>query len=188
MTVSLVRPTLELFESWAAALSEFGGADLHGMGMDASAAPDRATCERLVAMAGLYADPEAELPEDKVHCDMFWIVENSAEDGTGKPEVVGFIAFRRTLNEYLAYAGGHIGYSIRPSRRRRGYASAALRLVLAHARAAGYERVMITCDDENAGSARTIERAGGELSDVIDATDAGHPRLRRYWIPLGAER
>ncbi|MBL3686285.1 GNAT family N-acetyltransferase [Leucobacter zeae] len=182
MTVSIVRPTLELCETWAEALAEFGGVDVHGMGMGASAAPDRATCAELVALAERLADPEAELPADTVRCDMFWVVD----EADGAREVVGFISFRRELNAYLAYAGGHIGYSIRPSRRRLGYAGEALRLVLEHARAAGHERVMITCDDENAGSARTIERAGGRLADVIDASDVGHPRLRRYWIALAA--
>ncbi len=123
-----------------------------------------------------YADPAAELPDDSVACDFFWITEAG--------RVVGFIAFRRELNDWLRKFGGHIGYSVIPSRRREGIVSAALRQVLALARTEGYERVMLTCDDDNPGSFRTIEGAGGELEDVIEASDAGHERLRRYWIEL----
>ncbi|WP_416443311.1 GNAT family N-acetyltransferase [Leucobacter sp. HNU] len=176
MALTLVRPTMDLFAAWAEALAEFGGADVHGMGMDASTAPDRASCAALVELAERFADPGAEIPADKVHADHFWMVD----DG----EVVGFIGLRWELNAYLAHVGGHIGYSVRPSRRRRGHAGAALRMVLDHARERGIGRVMLTCDDDNRGSARTIEGAGGVLGDVIDASDAGHPRLRRYWIEL----
>ncbi|KKI19999.1 MULTISPECIES: GNAT family N-acetyltransferase [unclassified Leucobacter] len=176
MAVTLVRPTMDLCAAWAEALAEFGGADVHGMGMDASTVPDRASCAALVELAERFADPDAEIPADKVHADHFWIVDGD--------EVVGFIGLRWELNAYLAHAGGHIGYSVKPSSRRRGYAGAALRLALDQARERGIDRVMITCDDDNPGSARTIEGAGGVLGDLIDASDVGHPRLRRYWIEL----
>ncbi|GAA5154938.1 GNAT family N-acetyltransferase [Microbacterium pseudoresistens] len=177
MTATLARPTMDLFDSWAAAVAEFGGGHIDGAGLNDDAAADRATCADLVARAALYADRAATLPDDRVPCDFFWILD----DG----EVAGFIAFRLELNDFLRRVGGHIGYSVRASRRRRGLASTALGLVLDRARAEGFERVMLTCDDDNIGSARTIEGAGGVLQDVIDAKDAGHPRLRRYWIPLG---
>lgn len=176
MTLSLVRPTVDLCDAWSAALAEFGGTDLHGMGAESSTTPDRASCEALVELAERFADPEAEIPADKVHADHFWMVVGD--------EVVGFIGIRWELNAYLAHAGGHIGYSVKPSSRRRGYAGAALRLALDCARERGIDRVLITCDDDNLGSARTIESAGGVLGDLIDASDAGHPRLRRYWIEL----
>ena len=109
-------------------------------------------------------------------CDFFWITEGD--------QVLGFIAFRHELNDFLRRVGGHIGYSVRPTRRRGGIVKAALRLVLDIARAQGLEKVMLTCDDDNPGSYRTIEGAGGELQDVVDPSDAGHPKLRRYWIEL----
>ena len=176
MTISLARPTVDLFDSWAAAVSEFDGVHVDGSGLDEGAAPDRVTCAALVARAELYARPGAELPEGTVPCDYFWIVDDGA--------VVGFIAFRRELNDWLRAYGGHIGYSVRPTRRREGIVTEALRQVLAAARADGYDRVMLTCDDDNPGSYRTIEGAGGELRDIIAAPDLGHSRLRRYWIPL----
>lgn len=98
--------------------------------------------------------------------------------------LVGFISVRHELNDFLRRNGGHIGYSVRPTRRREGIARAGLELVLERARALGLDRVMLTCDDDNPGSFRTIEGAGGVLQDTIDATEIGHPRLRRYWITL----
>ncbi|MGB4137350.1 MAG: GNAT family N-acetyltransferase [Microbacterium sp.] len=176
MTIALASPSLTLFDSWAAAIAEFGDERVHGAGWALGLQPTRAACEEFVAMAELHATPGAALPEGHVPCDYFWITD----DG----EVVGFIAFRRELDERLRRSGGHIGYSVRPSRRREGIVGTALRLVLDLARGDGYDRVLLTCDDGNEGSFRTIEGAGGELEDVIDATDAGYPRLRRYWIAL----
>ncbi|MGM7698241.1 GNAT family N-acetyltransferase [Microbacterium sp. A84] len=176
MTIELTRPTTDLFDSWAAAVTEFDGAHIDGGGYDAGMVPDRAACEGFIAKAALYADAAAELPDGHVSCDFFWI--------TAAGEVVGFIAFRRELNDHLRQFGGHIGYAVRPSRRREGIAKDALSLVLDTARAHGLDRVMLTCDDDNPGSFRTIEGAGGVLQDTIDATEQDHPQLRRYWITL----
>jgi predicted acetyltransferase len=111
-----------------------------------------------------------------VHNDLYWI--------TDAGEVIGFVSLRHELNDWLRRFGGHIGYAVRPSRRLRGYARAGLALALERSRELGLDRVMLTCDDDNAGSIRTIEGAGGELEDVIDAPEQGHPRVRRYWITL----
>lgn len=176
MTIALARPTTELFDSWAAAVAEFDGGHIDGGGFDPGMVPDRAACEAFVQKAERYATPGAALPGGHVPCDHFWITEGD--------RVVGFIAFRRELNDYLRRFGGHIGYSVIPSRRREGIVREALSLVLRRARAEGYDRVMLTCDDDNVGSIRTIEGAGGELEDVIDPPEAGAPRVRRYWIEL----
>lgn len=176
MTVALVRPTTALFESWAAAVEEFGEGHVDGSGLHAPVTPDRATLDEIITKSELLADTMAELPADAVHNDLYWIVD----DG----EVVGFVSFRHELNEWLREAGGHIGYSVRASRRRQGYASAGLELALDRAREIGLDRVLVTCDDDNVGSSRTIERAGGVLQDVRDQSARGHAMLRRYWIDL----
>ncbi|MFD5224306.1 GNAT family N-acetyltransferase [Microbacterium sp. NPDC058342] len=180
MTIALASPSPSLFDSWAAAVAEFGGAHIDGAGLDAGVVPDLAACEAFAAKAELYGRPGAALPEGHVPCDYFWITEGD--------EVVGFISFRRELNEWLRSYGGHIGYAVRPSRRRRGIARAALALVLDRARSNGYHRVMLTCDDDNTGSSRTIEGAGGVLHDTIDrpadAASAPATRVRQYWIEL----
>ncbi|MGW2831550.1 GNAT family N-acetyltransferase [Streptomyces sp. NPDC001286] len=103
----------------------------------------------------------------------WWIVDGET--------YLGAIDLRHYLNAFLLEGGGHIGYSIRPSARQRGPATWALGAVLLKAPALGLDRILLTCDDDNAASARTIERNGGILQDVRH-TQIGVKR--RYWIAL----
>lgn len=98
-----------------------------------------------------------------------------------KGEVVGALNLRHSLNEHLLRVGGHIGYGVRPSRRRQGHAAAMLEAALPHARALGLTRVLITCDKTNIGSARTIQKNGGVLENEVE--DGDHV-MQRYWIAL----
>lgn len=77
-------------------------------------------------------------------------------------KVVGCIELRHTLNESLAVIGGHIGYSVAPSERRKGYATEMLKLVLDEAKRAGLDKVLLTCDTDNVASCKTIEKCGGK--------------------------
>jgi predicted acetyltransferase len=78
--------------------------------------------------------------------------------------------------------GGHIGYVVVPEFRRLGYATAILRLSVLIAREKlGIGRLLLTCDDDNIGSIRTIEKNGGILENVITGPDLDKPK-RRYWI------
>lgn len=97
------------------------------------------------------------------------------------PDVVGRVSIRHELNEFLATWGGHIGYGVLPPYRGRGHATDMLRQSLVVARAAGVDRVLVTCDDGNVASAAVIERSGGVLDAVIDQPGAT-TRTRRYWI------
>lgn len=98
--------------------------------------------------------------------------------------LVGRVSVRHTLNEALARVGGHIGYAVRPAHRRRGYATHMLRQSLTVARSVGVERALVTCDDDNVASARTIERCGGVLQDLVPVDN--RPPKRRYWVPTDA--
>jgi predicted acetyltransferase len=96
-------------------------------------------------------------------------------------EIVGRTSIRYALNDFLAREGGHIGYGVVASHRRRGYATEILRQSLVIARAEGLERVLVTCDDDNVGSAAVIERCRGVFESLVDSSEGGPP-MRRYWI------
>jgi predicted acetyltransferase len=93
--------------------------------------------------------------------------------------VVGRVSIRHRLTEMLLAIGGHIGYAVLPEHRRLGYATEMLRQSLVIARSYDIGPVLVTCDDDNIASARTIERCGGILENVVDHPKGG-PRKRRY--------
>jgi predicted acetyltransferase len=95
-------------------------------------------------------------------------------------EIVGRASIRFALNDILAREGGHIGYAVLPGYRRRGYATGILRQSLVIARANGVDRVLMICDEDNAGSRTVIEACGGQFESVVE--DARSTPIRRYWI------
>lgn len=93
---------------------------------------------------------------------------------------LGEASIRHYLNESLSRFGGHIGYVIRPSQRRKGYGRLLCKLAIAQARRLGIADILITCDDDNIGSWKIIEANGGTLLDKID--NQRDALTRRYWI------
>lgn len=96
---------------------------------------------------------------------------------------VGAVNIRHYLNEYLIQFGGHIGDGIRPSERRKGYATAMIRLALEECRKLGIPKVLMTCDRDNIGSAKSIMNNGGVLENEVLNEDGVWEQ--RYWIDLG---
>jgi predicted acetyltransferase len=96
-------------------------------------------------------------------------------------QIVGRTSIRHELNDFLLREGGHIGYGVLAEHRRRGYATEILRQSLIIARSLGIDRVLVTCDDDNIGSIKTIEACGGRLENVVSVEGQQVPR-RRYWI------
>lgn len=177
---ALAVPDVRLHESWAATVLDFGDGYPHGSGFDPAVPYDltAAGCAAFVAEKLRFADPDAVLPGDRVHCSYFWVVDDTGAHDDDP--VIGFLAVRHRLNDWLLDEGGHIGYSVRPSRRGLGHASRALRLGLDHAAGLGIDRALLTCDDDNLASRRTIVSGGGIYEDTRNGK-------QRFWIATGGD-
>jgi predicted acetyltransferase len=181
--VRLADPDPRFHRSYLEAIDEFvaAGEDRHGMlpSMPAQGSfggvhftregvEDPEVFAELVRFLLGQRDPQAPRPRAYVPFTELWIAEGA--------EYLGRIALRHELNELLFTWGGHIGYAVRPSARRRGLASAALLDMLEVAGRHGIDPVLVTCDLDNTASRRTIEKAGGQYEDTRDGK-------LRYWVP-----
>lgn len=98
--------------------------------------------------------------------------------------LVGMIDLRHDINHpVLSLYGGHIGYSVHPDERRKGYATEMLAICLEKAKELGLPRVMISCVEGNIGSEKTILNNGGEYQTTVTVGSRGE-NLKRFWIEL----
>ncbi len=171
--IELIAPDARYRDSWLEAAMEFDGAHRDGAGaedLDLEQLRDPGVFEGFVER--LLADvlPDSPRKPGYVPCTYLWIAQGDT--------ILGSLAIRHELNDYLFNEGGHIGYSVRPSARRKGHATAALAQALPVAKALGISRVLVTCLEGNAGSRGTIEKNRGVYEDTRNGT-------RRYWIDAG---
>ncbi|MBE6547764.1 MAG: GNAT family N-acetyltransferase [Ruminococcaceae bacterium] len=96
--------------------------------------------------------------------------------------LLGAVNIRHYLNDHLLQFGGHIGDGIRPSERKKGFATEMIRLSLIECKKLGIQRVLMVCDKTNVGSAKSIIKNGGVLeNEFVDEDGKTH---QRYWIEL----
>lgn len=110
-----------------------------------------------------------------VPMSVFWLVREG--------HILGTCYFRWALTDVLRVEGGHIGYKVRPSQRRKGYGTHILARALDFARTQGMHQVLVTCDTSNAPSARIIQKNGGRFSGEGRSPHTGR-LVSRYWIDL----
>jgi len=123
-------------------------------------------------------ESEETVPPGLVTVSQYMLVQE------GERRILGMINLRHNLGEpggYLAEFGGHIGYSVRPSERRNGYARVMVRLCLERCRELGLCRVLLTCAPSNEASRRVIVSCGGKFERLAESD---REVLERYWIEL----
>jgi predicted acetyltransferase len=166
----LTQPTTQYENSYLDAVREFqkegrySDVDVRQIADDFAAFVER-LCRRAVDFPG----------EGRVRETYFWLIDEG--------EFIGRVSIRHALNARLEKLGGHIGYEIRPTKRRRGYGTLILSLALPETLKLGIERALITCDATNIGSRKIIEANGGVLWDETRLIGRDVP-VRRYWIDL----
>ncbi len=166
----LEKPALAHKAALLDAVREFHAAGEYGISAEELGAQYEALVERLDHSL----DPSTLMPGELPYED-FWMMEGE--------QWIGKLTLRTTLDERHLHAGGHIGYEIRPSRRRSGFGTTLLRLGLEKARQRGLFRVLLTCDETNLASQKVIENNGGQLENLVEV-EGQTARKMRYWIEL----
>lgn len=127
-----------------------------------------------------------------------WLLKNNSNEKKIEPDgvvsttffairkcdskIVGMVNIRHTLNDYLSFYGGNIGYGVRPSERNKGYATQTLKLALKYCKQLGLEKVMLACYKDNEASRKTIINCGGVLEKEFIYTDG--KIIQKFWISL----
>jgi predicted acetyltransferase len=180
---ALEQPTERVRESFLAAMAEFRAEDRGGPDDESMIGNEMrefgatwSTPEgfsQYVDYVRSQARPDAVLPPGFVPCTTLWWLDGD--------EYLGRLAIRHVLNDRLRELGGHIGYDVRPSARRRGHATAMLGAGLTAAARLGIDPALITCDVDNVASRKVITKHGGVLEDERSGK-------LRFWVPTGAGR
>jgi predicted acetyltransferase len=166
----LIRPTVAVHKSWLAALDEPRYQPAWAEFLDVERLHDESAFAAYVASQVADAEQDAPRPVGWVPATILWFVESD--------EFLGRLSIRHQLTPWLRDYGGHVGYDVKPSARRRGHATTMLRQALPWCRELGIDPVLVTCDVDNVASRRVIEKAGGQFEDRRDGK-------LRFWVPAG---
>lgn len=177
MELSLVRPSVALADAFSRLRDEVADPSLEEPDFASIVAVDRQQFGAYIdRLRGLEAGTIAS--KSGVRISTFWTLDE-------RGEIVAVSGLRHALTPALLEYGGHIGFAVRPSARRRGVARATLSRLLEEARALGIARARLTCDATNVGSRRVIEGLDGALDDESPSPSANGALVRRYWIDCG---
>ena len=169
--MELVKPSIQYYQSYIEAIKEYKQNSI-----DTYDFLDVDKYDIFERMENLHTGKN--LPDGYVKATYFWLVDDD--------EFIGEISVRHSLTDSLLRYGGNIGYGIRYSQWNKGLGTIMLSKALDYARdVLGLSKVLITCNDNNYGSARVIEKNGGKLQDKIkNIIDGVEILSRRYWIEI----
>ena len=173
--MKLVLPNINYKEQAIGYINEFKqyGSEVNGSGALDSYLED-ATYEEWLQK--ILADMDiANIPKPRVPALTYFYVRE--EDNC----IVGMVNIRLALNDFLRIEGGHIGYSIRPTERRKHYATDMLKEAVNVCNTVGINEVLVTCDKVNIASAKVIQNAGGKLEEEF-YSDIYKEMVQRYVI------
>lgn len=170
----LVKPSMEFEAEYRAMIAEFQEVDGdRRLGYNLKEIPDD-----FAEMVRRFENEEQgiELAPGLVPQTTFWLVDHGGR-------LLGECRLRHRLTPMLEQRGGHIGYAIRPSERRKGRGTMILALAIEEAKALGVTRAIVTCHPANTASARIIVKNGGVKDADGVSPETGEP-TSRYWISL----
>ena len=173
--MKLVLPTIDYKEQAIGYINEFKEYDSE---VNGSGALDDYLMESTYEewLKKVVADMDtANIPKPRVPALTYFYVRE--EDN----RIVGMVNIRLALNDFLRTEGGHIGYSVRPTERKKGYATSMLQEAVAVCNTIGINDVLVTCDKVNAASAKVIQNCGGELEEEF-YSDIYKEVVQRYVI------
>lgn len=160
--MKLIRPTAKYKKSFLAAVREFQ--------REGTWREEFENFEAYMKKDRQYAKGK-DLPNGYVPSTTYWLIDNG--------KFIGRTSIRHVLTPALRKIGGHIGYGIRPSMRKKGYGTKLLALALKKAKRLGISKVLLTCDDANTASWKIMEANGARMENKITVKGV---KRRRYWI------
>ena len=168
MTLYLAAPTRKHKQAWKRYLKEI---------LSAGETSERKQSYHAFLRQRRRFGSEKTVPEGYVPDTLYFLMDS------GSDKILGRVSIRHRLNDHLLNnPGGHIGYAVAPSERRRGYATEQLRLALEKCKEMGIGPVLITCHKENIASAKVIQKNGGVLEDERVSKEG--KVFQRYWIEV----
>ena len=166
----IIEPDERFRVSFLEAWDEFDAEDERGAECTGAFGFTRQQCDSAAGFAAMCARRRLDAtdpPEGFVPATMLWAVDGD--------RWLGRVSVRHELNDHLIRFGGHVGYAVRPSARRRGIATTLLRVGLGMLNGIGVGEALILCAEDNEGSRRVIETTGGELEKITEG-------LRHYRV------